>query len=367
MMDVRLTELVKARRRFKPQKRESCKNLPDSGNGSASSGRYLARRNGMTVQSKAGVTELAALISAHAPYDGIFELRVAGVYAIKVSRPSATATRALQRPSACIVARGAKSVMIGDDVYEYAGGQIAVYSIDLPVASQVTHASAADPYLTLKIDLDPERITELAAKVFPRGAPQPKETRALYVGDADAPLVDAAARLIGLMGRPGDAELIAPLVIDEILIRLLRGPMGSRIAQMGQIDSSLRRVGKAVAWLRENFDRPVDVEELAKLVDMSVSTFHRQFKAVTSMSPLQLQKALRLQEARRLMLTSMLVRPPERHRPKTFIDCASRASPPQRRPPLSASHGRFDARNSSPRHARRAVRGNRHAENHSFD
>jgi AraC-like DNA-binding protein len=258
------------------------------------------------MQQTPDVTRLANLISAHAPYDGVFDLRVAGVQAIKVSRPSTTATHGLQRPSACIVARGAKSVMIGDDVYEYEGGQVAVYSIDLPIASQVTRASHADPYLTLKVDLDPARITELAARVFPKGAPQPKETRALYVGEADAHIIDAAVRLVELMSRPADAELIAPLVIDELLIRLLRGPMGSRIAQMGQLDSSLHRVSKAVAWLRENYDQPIDVEQLAKLVNMSVSSFHRQFKAVTSMSPLQLQKALRLQEARRLMLTAML-------------------------------------------------------------
>ena len=258
------------------------------------------------MQPKSDATRLAHLISAHAPYDGVFELRLPGVSAIKVSRPSTTATHSLQHPSACIVAGGAKSVMIGDDVYEYEAGQVAVYSIDLPVASQITRATASAPYLTLKIDLDPEKITALAAKVFPHGAPQPKEPRALYIGEADALIIDAATRLIELMGRPADAELIAPLVIDELLIRLLRSPMGSRIAQMGQIDSSLHRVAKAMAWLRENYDQSIDVEELAKLVNMSVSTFHRQFKGVTSMSPLQLQKTLRLQEARRLMLTSML-------------------------------------------------------------
>lgn len=258
------------------------------------------------MQPKADASRLASLIRAHAPYDGAFELRAPGIYAIQVSRPSATATHALQRPAACIVAAGAKRVLVGGDVYDYEGGQVAVYSIDLPVASQVTRASAAEPYLTLKIEFDPERISALAAKVFPRGVPQPKEARALFVGDADAHIVEAGARLIELMSRPADAELIAPLVIDELLIRLLRSPMGARIAQMGQRDSSLHRVGEAVKWLREHYDQPIDVEQLARLVNMSVSTFHRQFKAVTSMSPLQLQKALRLQEARRLMLTSML-------------------------------------------------------------
>jgi AraC-like DNA-binding protein len=260
----------------------------------------------MTSRPAPNVTTLAAQIGAHAPYDGVFELRVPGVYAIRVSRPSPSPAHTIQNPSLCIVAQGAKSVMVGDDVYDYGAAQVAVYSVDIPVSAQVTHASYSEPYLTLKIDLEPQRITELAARVFPHGVPQTRESRPLYVGDADAHLVDAASRLIELISRPKDAELIAPLVIDEILIRVLSGPMGARIAQMGLIDSSLHRVAKAVAWLRANYDQPVDVDALAQLVNMSLSTFHRQFRAVTSMSPLQFQKALRLQEARRLMLTSML-------------------------------------------------------------
>lgn len=258
------------------------------------------------MQPKVDATELARLISTHAPYDGEFALRFPGVYAIKMSRPTTATGHGLQQPAACIVVAGAKKVMIGEDIHEYRGGQVAVYSVDLPLAWQITEASPSEPYLTLKIDLHPERIVELAAKVFPHGAPQPKETRALYVGDADLHVIDAATRLMELMSRPADAELIAPLVIDEILIRLLRSPMGSRIAQLGQVESSLHRIATAVTWLRENFDQLVDVDELAKRVNMSGSNFHRQFRAVTSMSPLQFQKALRLQEARRLMLTTML-------------------------------------------------------------
>jgi AraC-like DNA-binding protein len=258
------------------------------------------------MQTKAEASKLANMISTHAPYDGEFALRLPGVHAIKVSQPTTAMAHGLQPPAACIIVGGAKKVMIGDELYEYAAGTVAVYSIDLPLAWQVTQASPAAPYLTLKIDLSPERIVQLAAKVFPHGAPQPKETRGLYVGDADAHLIDAATRLMELMGRPAEAELIAPLVLDEILIRLLRSPMGSRIAQLGQVESSLHRMATAVAWLRENFDQVVDVNELARRLNMSGSNFHRQFKAVTSMSPLKFQKALRLQEARRLMLTTML-------------------------------------------------------------
>ena len=258
------------------------------------------------MQTKSDISELANLINAHAPYDGEFALRVPGLAVFKISRANSSPTHGVANPAVCIIAQGAKSVMIGDDLQEYAAGQVAVFSVDVPIAAQVTKAHPAEPYLALKINVDAYRITDVAAKVFPNGVPQPKDARALYVGDADSHVIDAALRLMKLMSRPADAELIAPLVIEEILIRLLRSPMGSRIAQMGQVDSSLNRVAKAVSRIRENYDQLLDLEELATLVNMSVSTFHRQFKTVTSMSPLQFQKTLRLQEARRLMLTSML-------------------------------------------------------------
>jgi AraC-like DNA-binding protein len=254
----------------------------------------------------ADIAELANLLNAHAPYDGEFALRVPDVSVFKISRPDTSPSYGVAQPAVCIIAQGAKSVMIGDDVQTYGAGQIAVFSVDVPLAANVTKAHPAEPYLALKINVDAARITAVAARVFPHGMPQPKDARALHVGDADAHVIDAAKRLMKLMSRPEDAELIAPLVIEEILIRLLRSPIGSRIAQLGQLDSNLNRVAKAVSHIRDNYDRLLDSDELANLVNMSVSTFHRQFKAVTSMSPLQFQKTLRLQEARRLMLTAMV-------------------------------------------------------------
>ena len=118
-----------------------------------------------------------------------------------------------------------------------------------------------------------------------------RQTLAHSVGDADMYIIDAATRLLDLMAQPVEAELIAPLVRDEILIRLLRGPMGSRVARIGQSGSSVQRIAKAVSWLRANFDQPANIEVLAKLVNMSVTSFHRQFKAVTGMSPFQFQSS----------------------------------------------------------------------------
>jgi AraC-like DNA-binding protein len=260
----------------------------------------------MRLRQSSDIATLAKLLAALAPYDGTVELRLPGLRAARVSQPNLEPIHYVQRATLCIVAQGAKIVMIGGDTYGYEAGQMAVYSIDVPMAGRVTRASHAEPYLLLMLDLDAEKIAELAPKVFPHGVPQPRDTRSLYVGDADAHIVDAATRLLELMAQPADAELLAPLVRDEILIRLLRTPLGSRVVQIGQAGSHVQRIAGAVSRLRATFDQTVSIEELATLVNMSVTSFHRQFKAVTGMSPLQYQKTLRLQEARRLMLATML-------------------------------------------------------------
>jgi AraC-like DNA-binding protein len=252
------------------------------------------------------VTELARLIAAYAPHDGSFELRIPGLHASRFSRINAGCVHALRLPSLCIVAQGAKTVIVGQEVYEYDASRMIVFSVALPVAAQITRASHSEPYLALKLDLDPHKVAELVLKVYPRGLPPVQERSAVYITAADAGIVDAATRLMECLRQPGDSELLAPLVTDEILIRLLRSPIGVRIAQMGFAESSVHRVAKAISWLRANFSQPTKVEDLAELVHMSVSSFHEHFKSVTSMSPLQYQKVLRLQEARRLMLSTMM-------------------------------------------------------------
>lgn len=257
--------------------------------------------------SEPDVVKLAGLIRAHSPHDGCFELRIPGVYAIRRSRISTELVHATQRPVLCIVAQGAKSVMLGQEVYEYDPSRMLVFSVDLPVAAQVTRASYAEPFLCFMLDLDRQKIAELVLRVYPHGLPRGvQESRGVYVGQANMSIVNAAARLIELMAQPGDAELLAPLVVEEILIRLLRSPIGVRVAQIGLAESNVHGVAKAVSWLRANYSQPMKVAELAELAHMSVSSFHQHFKSVTSMSPLQYQKVMRLQEARRLMLSTMM-------------------------------------------------------------
>jgi AraC-like DNA-binding protein len=192
--------------------------------------------------------------------------------------------------------------MMGRDVLEYDPAHVLVLAVDLPISSQVIRASQKEPYLGFILDLDPARVGELATRVFPRGVPKASEARGLYVGRSTEGIIDAVSRLLELTADPKDAEMLGPLVVDEIVIRLLRTAIGPRVAQIGQPKSGIQRVGEAVGWIRTHFAQPVTVEEMAASVHMSASTFHERFKAVTSLSPLQYQKVLRLHEARRLML-----------------------------------------------------------------
>ncbi|MBZ5651304.1 MAG: AraC family transcriptional regulator [Acidobacteriia bacterium] len=255
---------------------------------------------------EADTAKLSRLIAAYAPHDGSFELRIPGLHASRLSRSNTECFHSLRLPSLCIVAQGAKTVIVGQEVYEYDASRMIVFSVALPVASQITQASHSEPYLALKLDLDPHKIADLVLKVFPHGLPPVQERGAVYITAIDVSIVNAATRLMECLGLPGDAELLAPLVMDEILIRLLRSPIGVRVAQMGFAESSVHRVAKAISWLRANFSQPMRVEGLAGLVHMSVSSFHEHFKSVTSMSPLHYQKVLRLQEARRLMLSTIM-------------------------------------------------------------
>jgi AraC-like DNA-binding protein len=266
----------------------------------------LRRPNHEVEASAPDTTELARMIAAYAPHDGSFGLSIPGLHASRFSHINSGCVHALSVPSLCIVAQGTKTVVVGDEVFEYDASRMIVFSVALPVAAQITQASHFQPYLALRLDLDPRKISELVLKLFPHGLPPVQERRAVYVAPAGGNIVNAATRLMNCLAQPGDAELLAPLVIDEILIRLLRSPIGVRVAQLGFAESSVHRVAKAISWLRENFSHPMKVEDLAGLVNMSVSSFHEHFKSVTSMSPLHYQKVLRLQEARRLMLSTVM-------------------------------------------------------------
>ncbi|MGY2893843.1 AraC family transcriptional regulator N-terminal domain-containing protein [Deinococcus sp. UYEF24] len=246
------------------------------------------------------------LIRLHAPYDAEFPLRVPGVAVARTTRGHETLIHSVQRPALCIVAQGTKSVYVGSEQYEYNPQRMLVYGVNLPIAFQVTRASVNEPFLTFKLDFNPQRIAELALKLYPHGLPRGQDSRGVQIADVNASIVNAAVRLLEAVQDEQEAHWIGPLIIDEILMRLLLSPVGPMVAQLGQAESNTHRVSQATEWIQAHFDEPLDVGGLADLVHMGVSTFHAHFKAVTSMSPLQFQKNLRLQEARRLMVTTVM-------------------------------------------------------------
>lgn len=248
------------------------------------------------------LARLAGLLTAGAPQDGSFATCIPGVHAIRTSSVSYELVHGLHRPALCIVAQGSKTVMLGEESYRYDPSRMLIFSLDLPIAAMIEQASVARPYLSFRMDFDLDRLAELILKVYPDGVPLLRDNRAVYVAQASDAIVDAAARLMTLSQQPEEAALLAPLVQDEIVLRLLRSPFGQRLAQLGRVEPN--RIGRVIAWIRANFDQAIRIGDMAELAHMSTSSLHEHFKSLTSMSPLQFQKTLRLQEARRLMLST---------------------------------------------------------------
>jgi AraC-like DNA-binding protein len=204
-------------------------------------------------------------------------------------------------PSLCIVAQGAKEVLLAGEAYRYDPAHSLLVSVDLPVSARVIEASTARPCLMVRISLDPAVVGELLADhlVAP---PLDPPARGLAVSPVEPPLLDAVGRLVALLDYAQDVGPLAPLALREITYRVLTGPQGSRLRQIASAGAPAQRIARAIFWLKEHFADPLRVEALARHVRMSPSAFHLHFKGVTAMSPLQYQKRLRLQEARRLML-----------------------------------------------------------------
>jgi AraC-like DNA-binding protein len=181
-----------------------------------------------------------------------------------------------------------------------------VASVDLPVTGQVTRASSEAPYLCLVLKLSPATIAEMVTEAESAKTPLPPPSRGLFLQPSSVEMLDAAIRLVKLLDTPQDIALLAPLVQREILYRVLCSPQGAMLRHIGIADSQGQRVAKAIHWLRQHYAQPLRIDHIAREVHMSASALHHHFKAVTAMSPLQYQKQLRLQEARRLMLSEVM-------------------------------------------------------------
>jgi AraC-like DNA-binding protein len=205
-------------------------------------------------------------------------------------------------PAFCVIAQGAKEVRLGDDRYRYDPAHYLIATAELPIATQITEVSKERPFLGLVLKLDP---TLVGSVMVEAGHPAPRShytVKAIDVSPLDADLLDAVVRLVRLLDSPTGARFLAPLVIREIVYRLLMGEQGGRLHHIAALGGHTHRIAEAIERLRKDFDQPLRIEDLARELGMSVSGFHHHFKEVTAMSPLQFQKQLRLQEARRLML-----------------------------------------------------------------
>lgn len=249
--------------------------------------------------------ELAALIERFTGADGIHETAIDTLRFSRLSAPSAPMC-GIQDSALCVIVQGCKQTRLGDDVYEYDASRYLVASVDLPITGQVIRASAEEPYLGLVLKLPAADIATLVTKAEEAAAPLPPPSRGLSVSRCDPELLDATLRLVRLLDAPQDIAMLAPLVIRELHYRLLRSDQGGNLRHIGMPDSQGHRVAKAIGWLRQNYAQPVRIEHIAEQVHMSPSALHHHFKAITAMSPLQYQKQLRLQEARRLMLTEVV-------------------------------------------------------------
>jgi hypothetical protein len=191
-----------------------------------------------------------------------------------------------QKPCFGLVLQGEKSLTLGGEVYHYGVGDYLVVSLDLPVLSQVTQASETTPLLGLGMAIDPDRLKHVMGSASPRSTIPPDETLGVAVNKASPELLDASLRLLRLLDAPHDVPALAPLIEEEILYRLLTGPVGPRLRQIAITETPSNRIAAAVAWLKENFMHPLRIEELADRVGMSVSSLHHHFKAVTAMTPM---------------------------------------------------------------------------------
>ncbi|MFC0447240.1 AraC family transcriptional regulator [Rhodococcus jostii] len=245
--------------------------------------------------------EIRGSITAHARAD--LQTPIDGLLLSQVTTEPTAPEYSLTEPLLVVMAQGGKRLLLGDRVYEYRAGQCLVVTADLPVTGHYIDTDESTPSLAMGLVLRPAAIAALVLQ-----APTERWSRgtaggpAIETGEADAELLDAVARMLRLLDQPADATVLAPLIEREILWRLLTGPHGSTIRQIGIADSDLSHVSRAIHWIRDNYAAPMRIEDLARLSSMSVSAFHRHFRAVTALSPLQFQKRIRLQQARSMLV-----------------------------------------------------------------
>ncbi len=237
----------------------------------------------------------------HDGQEGYFSMPMGGVHVLHCFR-RVMANHRVYKPSLCIVLRGAKQIVFGGDMLAYGPMQCLIVSMDMPACGQIVEASPDESFVGITIDLDPAVMHEVIEQMDAPPVAPADAGPALFVESVDAPLAECLLRLFRLADQPQAAPVLHPSIMREIYYWLLSGPHGGELRRQVQPDTHNDRIVKAISLLRANYTQRVRVEQLADVARMSPSSFHQHFKAMTSMTPLQFQKQLRLLEARRLMV-----------------------------------------------------------------
>lgn len=239
-------------------------------------------------------------ISGAIRQDGTIE-PLKGVHLHRFSSPMEVCHTA-SIPSFCVLAQGSKAILLGNDRYQYDPAHYLLVTAELPIVSHILEASRAQPCLSLRLDLDATLVASVMVESGYPVSPGRANVKAMDVSPLESPLLDAVVRLVRLLDTPAEAQVLMPLIAREIIYRLLIGEQGNRLRQIAVLGGYTHHIARAIDRLRQEFNQPLRIEAIARELGMSVSGFHHHFKSVTAMSPLQFQKQLRLQEARRLML-----------------------------------------------------------------
>ncbi|MEJ8303267.1 AraC family transcriptional regulator [Saccharibacillus sacchari] len=249
---------------------------------------------------KEKLRQLAASIARFSTSDGTHPTDFPPLSLIR-SAEDAVPVYTVYEPSICLVAQGSKRVLLGDETYRYGPSQYFAVSVELPISGEVTEASNELPYLAVRLRIDPQQVLELIRESGP--TPRGATSRGLYVSEAASGMLDAFLRLVRLLETPDDLDVLAPMAAREIVYRALRDSQGQAIRQMAPGAGHAASVAEAIRRIRERYNENLRIDELAENVGMSPSSLHRRFREVTAMSPLQFQKQIRLQEARRMLLS----------------------------------------------------------------
>lgn len=246
--------------------------------------------------------ELAQLIERFTAEDGLHSTAIPALRLIRASQQSQP-IYAIHTPVVCIVAQGRKLVVLAQERYYYDPSQYLVISVDLPISGQVIQATPACPHLCLLLDFHPEQILDILEESDLTWKTARDSRRGLFVSNSNASLLDATLRLIRLLDTPQDIPILAPMIIREILYKILQDEQGDTVKQIAIISSHVYHIAEVIRLIKQDFTQPLRIDNLAAAVNMGTSSLYRHFKKVTAMSPLQYQKQLRLHEARRLLLS----------------------------------------------------------------